>query len=154
MELKNLIKEYGKYEKKYKLPSFKEINQAFEIEKIDKESEILLKVIRKIMVEKIVNSLGFVEMLLNPMNAPRMYHAYIKNIQEEDKKCIDKIYESFSEISTLSLEREVDYDEKKEAELIIQIFKVWNKMKPEFQKILKNLKDPSESKQKDRSYFG
>ena len=72
MELKDLKKEYSDLAEKYKLPSFKELNENFEIEKIDKDTEILLRDVRKVMMEKIVNSLGFLEMFLNPMNAPRM----------------------------------------------------------------------------------
>ena len=89
MDLKELKKHYEILSKKYKLPSFKELNEDFDIEKIDKESDILLKVVRKVMMEKIVNSLGFIEMLLNPMNSPRMYHAYLNSMSVEDKKAID-----------------------------------------------------------------
>ena len=154
MELDELKKEYGGLEKKHKLPSFSEVNQIFDIEKIDRESDVMLKTIRKVMVDKIMSSLGFVEMLMNPMNAPRMYYRYIKNMSEEDKKSLDNIYESFSEISTLSLEREIDYDEKGEVGLIKYVFKIWNDMRSEFRRILKNIKNPGEGEKKDRNYFG
>ncbi|MFH1425373.1 MAG: hypothetical protein ABIG28_01420 [archaeon] len=154
MEVDELKREYEKYEKKYDLPLFGELNGIFEIEKIEKESEILLKLVRKIMVEKIVNSLGFVEMLLNPMNAPMMYHAYLRSMDEQDKKIIGEIYEKFSVISVDSLEREIEYDEGKEAELIKKIFKTWSGVKEGFNRVLKNVKNPVVGERKERGYFG
>jgi len=155
MELDELKKEYSDLEKNFELPSFDIMNNIFEIEKIDKESEILLKVIRKIMVDKVINSLGFVEMLMNPMNSPRIYHGYIKNMSKEDKEALEKIYEEFSMISIDSLEREIHYDEKEEAELIKKIFKIWSESTGKFKKILKNIKNNSDNNEKkERNYFG
>ena len=56
MELNDLRNDYSKLEVKHILPSFKELNESFEIDKIDKESDALLRVVRKVMMEKIVNS--------------------------------------------------------------------------------------------------
>jgi hypothetical protein len=155
MELEEFKKAYEKLVKKFNLPNFDKLNQAFEVEKVDKVSEILLKVIRKIMVEKIVNSLGFVEMLMNPMNAPRMYHSYIKNMSKEDKEALDYIYEEFSKISIDSLEREIYYDEREEAELIKKVFKIWMEVCEKFKRILNNMKNNSGSdERKERNYFG
>ncbi len=155
MELKDFKNLYSELGKKYDLPSFKELNENFEIEKIERHSETLLRAIRKVMMEKILSSLGFVEMLLNPMNAPRMYLSYIRSIGQEDRECIDKIYSSFSEVSVLALDAEIDYSEKTEAELIKKILVTWKKAQPEFRKILTKMKIPSNSKaKKERSYFG
>lgn len=155
MELKEIKKEYEKLAMKYKLPGFGELNENFEIEKIEIESDTFLRAVRKIMMEKIVNSLGFIEMLLNPMNAPRMYLNYLRVMTLDDKNSIDKIYSSFADLSVLSLEREVDYDEKAEAELIKKIVKTWNEAKPEFRKILTNIKKPNSTDlKKEKSYYG
>lgn len=155
MELKDLKSLYSEIGKKYDLPSFKELNENFEIEKIDRSSETLLRIIRKAMMEKILSSLGFVEMLLNPMNSPRMYLSYIRSMGQEDKEVIDKIYSFFSEVSIAALEAEIDYNEKKEAELIKSILATWKKAQPEFRKILSKMKSPSNNKvKKERSYFG
>ena len=56
MELKDLKKEYGKLEKKHKLPSFKEVNETFEIDKIENESDCLVREVRKIIMDKIINT--------------------------------------------------------------------------------------------------
>lgn len=154
-EIKDLEKDYEVFEKKYKLPSFKELNENFEIEKIDRESKTLLRTIRKVIIEKLVNSLGFVELLLNPVNAPRMYYAYLKTLTQDDKKEIEKIYSVLSDVVLSAIELEIDYDEKAEAEMIKRIHSDWDSVKPAFRKILGNMKKPEagESK-KERSYFG
>jgi len=72
MDLEQLKKDYSAYEKKYKLPSFKELNESFEIEKIERQSDILLRIVRVIMMEKVIATQRFVESLLNPANAPRI----------------------------------------------------------------------------------
>ena len=155
MELEELKKKYEGLSGKYKLPSFKELNENFEIDKIEMDSDALLRSVRKVMMEKIINSLGFVEMLLNPMNSPRMYLSYIRSMGQEDKKCIEDIYGALAEVSVAALEAEINYSEEREASLIKEILKVWNKIKPEFNTILKNMKSPAGNNiKKDRSYFG
>ncbi|MBI5803626.1 hypothetical protein HY450_00105 [Candidatus Pacearchaeota archaeon] len=155
MELKELKKEYEVLKKKLDLPSFKELNEDFEIDKISKESGTLIRAIRKIVMEKIVNSLTFIEMLLNPMNAPRMYHPYIQSITSEDKERIDKIYLTLAEISIESLKCEIEYKEKKEADIIKSSFKIWQTLKPDFLAIISKIRSPNSSSQKkERNYFG
>lgn len=155
MEIKELKEQYKSLEKKYGLPSFKELDECFEISKIENSADTVLKSVRKEMMDKVVSSLGFVEMLLNPMNAPRMYHAFIKSMTVEEKDSLEKIYISFGELNLLSLAREIDYDEKGEAELLKKIFGVWTEMKPEFRRIISGLLKPnSKLEKKDRSYFG
>lgn len=155
MDLSLLKSDYAKLEKKYKIPNFKKLDECFEISKLDTDTDTLLRAIRKLMMEKIVNSLSFVEMLSNPMNAPRMYMNFIKNMTSEDRKGLDKIYSGLSELSIFSLERELDYDEKKEAELIKEIFKRWENLRPDFRKILKSMQKPNASVSKrERNYFG
>jgi len=153
-ELKDLKEEYRKFEKKYGLPGFEKINQDFDIEKIDKESEIFLKHVRKVMMEKVVNVLGFLEMLLNPMNAPRMYMVYVNSVSDEDRKKIGEIYNKLSELVLISLESEVEYHENNEAEVINKIFSVWNSVKNDLKGILSDMKKPSVNVRKEKNYFG
>lgn len=155
MEFDELKKSYNSLTKKYKLPSFEEIDNDFEIHKIDKESETLLRSIRKQMMEKIVNSVGFVEMLLSGMNAPRMYFSYMKVMSQEDRKGLENIYKEFSELIIFSLELEVEYNEQSEAELIKKIMETWQDARGDFKKVLQNILKPNNSQiKKERSYFG
>jgi hypothetical protein len=155
MELADLKKAYGELARKYKMPGFQELNENFEIEKIDKESECLLRLIRKVMLEKIVNSFNFAEFLLNPLNAPKMYLPFIKTMTLDDRKEIEKIYSGISELLLQTLDIEVDYSEKKEAEMIKKMLERWNELKPSFRKIFANMKKPNrQNGTREKSYFG
>ena len=154
MELIDLKKQYEPLSKKHKLPSFEKLNEDFEIDKIDRETDFLLRLVRKTMMEKIINSLGFIEMLLNPVNAPRLYLGYIKSISQEDKEKIDKIFEALADLSLNSLSLELSSDESKEAELIQKIFSKWNELKPDFNKIMDDMKNPKAVSKKEKSYYG
>ena len=155
MEVEEFKKKYLQIGKRHKLPSFDELNLDFEIDKLDKDSDNLLRAIRKIMMEKIVNSMGFLEMLVNPVNAPRMYIPYVRTMSVEDKKIIDEIYSSLAELSVLSLELEIYSGEGEEAVLINSVFEKWKEIKPKFRQILKSMKAPRNfSEKKERSYFG
>src|SRR3989344_540910 len=118
MDISELKRRYSVLEKKHRLPSFKEINENFEIEKIDKEHECLLRAVRKAIMDKIVNSVAFFDMLVNPSATPRIYMSYVRSMSSEDRKIIEEIYDKLSEISFISLELEINYSEKGEADLI------------------------------------
>lgn len=154
MDIDQLKKAYEILEKKYKLPSFKELNENFEIEKIRRGHDLLVRIIRKTMMEKVINSLGFSEALLNPVNAPRIYLVYIKSMTAEDKSDLDKIYSTLSELVINSLGLEIDYSEKEEAEMINKIVKAWNSIKPSFRKVIAKMQNPVASVSKEKSYFG
>ena len=155
MDLKSLKKDYDVLAKKYSLPSFDELDRDFEISKLDKENDFLLRAVRKLMMEKIVNSINFLEMLINHANAPRMYLPYIKTMSIEDRKLIEDIYNSLSHLTLMSLDLEINSTEEFEAKLVEKVFVDWNKMKPNFSKIVGNIKKPKRSLiKKDRSYFG
>ena len=154
MKLEELKKNYSILEKKYKLPSFSKLNEDFGIETLRKGEELLLRNIRKTMLEKIINSLGFAEMLLNPVNAPRMYFVYLKSVSSDDKKDIEKIYSVLSDILLASSKLEIEYSEKGEAEMIARIVKDWNSIKPLFIRVIEHMQNPVSSVPKEKSYFG
>ena len=153
-DLKNLKEDYDELEKKYKIPSFKEMNEEFEIEKIDKKSDCLMRIVRKVMMEKIINSLNFLEIFLNPANAPRIYFGYLKSMSLDDKQIIEDMYGKIGELSLKSLSMEIGYDEKKEAEMVKEAFLLWNSLKPKFSKIIHNVRNPGQVNNKEKSYFG
>jgi len=154
MKLEELKKSYSILEKKYSLPSFSELNEGFGIEILRKGEELLLRSIRKTMLDKIVNSLGFAEMLLNPANAPRMYFVYLKSMTVEDKKDIEKIYSVLSDIVLASSKLEIEYSEKGEAVMINKIVKDWNSIQPLFINVIEHMQNPVSTPTKEKSYFG
>ena len=109
MDLQELKKRYLEIEKKHKLPPFSKLNEDFEIDKIDKDTGYIARAIRKAMIDKIVNSLNFIEMLLNQMNAPRLYIPFLRTMNGDDKKLMDDLYARLGGLSLISLELEIDY---------------------------------------------
>ena len=84
--LEKLKKDYEKLQKKYKLPSFQQLNEEFEIERIaEHETDILLREIRKAITEKAVAFLRFLEFLINFSAAPFFLLSVIKHLVASDK---------------------------------------------------------------------
>jgi hypothetical protein len=154
MNLKELKKKYAELTGKFKLPSFSELNENFEIEKIRRGEETLLRTVRKTMMEKIVNTMSFLEFLLNPINAPRVYLGYVKSMTQEDRREIDGVYGKLADIMLGALKLEIDYSEKGEAEMINTTLKIWNETKPGMRKIMVDIEKPASFEKKERSYFG
>lgn len=155
MELKQIKTEYMNLQKKYNLPDFALINQDFEIEKIDKESEMFSRIVRKHMMDKVVNLLNFLEMFSSTNPVPKIYMSFMKSMNSNDGKLIDKLYDSFSKISLQAMKIELNYNEKQEAELIKQIFSTWNNNKKDMQLLVDRIALPSPIvEKKEKSYFG
>lgn len=156
MELKELKENYKVLEKKYKLPKFKDANNFFEIDRIENESDNLLRDVRKVMMEKVVNYIRFLEMMVYPMQAPPMFSFLIKEMTPEEKKNVESLYSSLVELEVFALKLEVEYVEKNEAEAIKKIHKTWSGLKDNLLSVFalmeKNWKKSSEKKEK--SYFG
>ena len=147
--------QYNSLAKQYSLPFFNSLNNDFEIEKISQESITLLRAVRKVMIEKVFNILSFLEMLLNPVNAPRTYLSYIKSMTNEDRKEVEKIYSAFGALTLRALPLEIDYSEKREAEMIKDIQKIWSDAKKDVSKLLEQIAMPVTSlAKKERSYYG
>ncbi len=157
MELSELKAEYEKLSRKHKLPSFKELNEIFEIERIEKESDLLLRQVRKVMMDKIVGYIRFSEMLLNPSQAPLSYMSMAIDMSNEIKESVRKIYKTFIELELKALEKEVDYSEDEESAIIIDIYQTWNKLKGEMKKVMSALEaswNADKPLRKEKDYFG
>ena len=148
-------KKYEVLAKKYKLASFKDVTEQFELEKIDIDSDCFPRIVRKTMMDKVVNSLSFLDMLLNPVNAPRIYLPFIKSMTQDDKKIIEKLYDVFAELSLACLSLELSYTEKKEADMIKKIYDKWESIRPDFIVLMEKIAKPQNSvSRKEKSYFG
>ncbi len=152
--VKELKEDYNMLIEKYKLPSFEKINEIFDIEKIDRKSEILLKIIRRIMIEKVGNVLNSLEMFMNPVQVPIMYHGFLKSMSAEDKKLIERVYTELAELVFDSIECDFKYDEKKEGEMINKLLEGWNLVSKDLEVLINKIKNPSKGEKKERSYFG
>ena len=160
IEIENPIEllksEYKKLSDKYNLPSYKEMDEDFDINKIDSIEDTLLRDIRKLMFSKFASVLNFVELLLNPTNGS-MFHMYlVKGINTEEKNSLNNLFESLGSIEIESFSLDINYSEKNEAAYIKESYEKWQKMKPELDKIISSIKLnwKKVSSKKEKSYYG
>lgn len=154
--VQKLKEKYNPLKKRYSLPEFEFLNENFEIERIEPESEILLKVIRKHIAEKIFFVLRSLELFINPQNAPVFIFKIIKLMNEEEKEAVRLLYDKVSGFEIESFGLEADYDEKKEAEFIKSFSKEWKVISEGLKKLYKSMRDNHQKdlKKQSRSYYG
>lgn len=152
--LEEIKKEYDLFRKKYSLPEFTKLNEVFDIEDLaEYESEFLLRRIRKIISEKISGYLRFFEIILNPSNAPIFFFKVIKKLDNEDKKNLTRIYEKLGNIEIELVRLDLDYDEKKEAEFIKDIYNVFSEIKPDVLEIIDKMLNSGNKEERDKSSY-
>jgi len=155
VDLDELKKAYNKFKDKYDLPEFTKLNEYFDVEEVNLDTEFLLRKIRIVISEKITNYLRFFETILNPSNAPIFFFKVIKKLDSKDKENLSKIYEQLGNLEIEMVRLDLEYDEKKEAEFIKNIFKVFSQIKVDVLRIINKMLDNSENKREDKSsYFG
>jgi len=155
-ELETIKEKYEQVKDKFKLPTFEQLNDDFDISKIECNTETVLRDIRKVMITKFSSVLNFVELLLNPTTGS-MFHMYlVKGVNGIEKDILKELFATLGEIEIESIEREINYNEQKEAEFIKNKFKQWQEMKLSLNKIVSSLKSnwKQAAIKKDRSYFG
>ena len=156
-ELLKLKKEYSKLASKYNLPKFEILNQKFDIEKLaGRETDMLLREIRRAIMEKAVTYFKFVEIFLNPGTAPMFFLAMIKRLNGIAREPLEEIYVELGKLEIESIELENSYDEKKEAEFIKSVNQKWDNISKKFTELLEkiNFSLKARDEKKDRSYFG
>ena len=155
--LEKLKEEYEKLQKKHKLPSFKELNEDFHIEKIaESETEILIREVRKFIGDKLANYMRFVENLLNPTNAPMFIFSFIKLIDSEDKKRLSEIYKELMKKEVEFIKTDLAFNEEKEAQLIKESYEFWQTVKKDMLKIIEKIQNrwDEKSETNNKGYFG
>ena len=156
MELKELKSRYNKLAENYKLPSFKEVNECFEIDRIERETDCILREVRKIMMDKIISYIRFIEMMINPAQAPPMFMMFVKRVSDEERKVLEKVYKNFIELELQSLKLEIDYDEKEEVKAIKKIMNVWYDTNKDLKFIIEIMEKNwrSGENKREKGYFG
>ena len=156
-EVETIKQEYEKLSKKYKLPNFKELNEDFDVGKIDCcNTETILRDLRKIMVGKFASLLQLVELLLNPSNGSMFHMFLVKGVNGNEKEDLNKLFQILGTIQIDSFSLDISYSEKAESNFIISSFKSWNEIKPLLITIINSLKKNWKEKtnKKNKSYFG
>jgi len=155
--LTELKKEYGDLQKRYSLPSFEKLNEEFDIERIiDKETDFLLRGIRRNISQKAINFMQFLEGLINPNFASMAALSLLKSINEKDKELINKCYEKIFDLELKSLMLEIEYNEKAEAEFIKTSAKAWEEIRADLKQLINNAEKVWRKKMSEEklNYFG
>jgi len=158
----DIKKEYEKIKQKYGLPSFEEMNNEFEIERLqERDSDLFIRRLRRNMVEKVVHMLKFLEIMINPSSAPIFIHDIIGSINDETKKVIEKLYEEGCKIEMRSFALELISTEKDEIEFIKYVLKKWTDMKKDVEKLNQEIdkawikkEEKKEEKKRQNSFTG
>ncbi len=158
MGLSELKNKYSALQKKHSLPGFKEMNEDFYIEKIaENETDILIREVRRMVGDRLANYMRLLENLLNPVNVPMFVFSIIKLLGSEEKKKISDKYKELIKNEIKFLERDLEFNESKEAEFIKESFELWQDIKkdlaPVFEKVEKNWK-PNADSTETKGYFG
>ena len=156
-KLTKLKEDYEKLRKRHNLPSFKELNEDFQIEKAaETETEILIREVRRFVGDKLMKYMRFIESLLNPVNVPMFIFSIIKLIDAEEKKRLSEIYKKLMKKEIKFIELDLEFNEEKEAQFIKDSYELWQEMKKDMlmvmDKINKRWDDKFEANNKD--YFG
>ncbi|MEM4703012.1 MAG: hypothetical protein QXP53_00815 [Candidatus Pacearchaeota archaeon] len=157
VSLSEIRKKYKKLESKYKLPSFSDLNEEFEIEKVqERETEFLLREIRRAMSDKVIAFLRFLELFLNPVTAPLFVLVALKNMSIQDKEKMESLYQELVRVEIKSIILDIEYSEAEEAKFIKEIYAKWKEVKKELGEICKEIEKVHEksSEKKSKSYFG
>ncbi|MEX2017584.1 MAG: hypothetical protein WD876_03870 [Candidatus Pacearchaeota archaeon] len=157
-DLEKLKKEYGELRKKYSLPEYSKLADDFNgIERAsDVETDYLIREIRRYVADKLFNFHRFVEALLNPQGVPMHIFSMIKTLGPDEKKKLSDIYKEIAKIELMVMEVDLDFSEKKEAELIKYSFDIWQKIKKDFSEVLAVVRKNWDVKADEgrRDYFG
>jgi len=155
--LDKLKLEYNKLKEKYNLIDFSEMNKILDIEETDVETEFLLRKIRRVVSDKIAGYLRFIEIILNPANAPMFFFKLIKNLGEGDKKELTDVYELLGKFELEIVGLDLDYNEEKEADFIKRVYSVFsNEVSKRLLDVVKKMGNGSSGEKKinSGSYFG
>ncbi len=153
---KDLFEEdYKKFE--FELPDLRKLKEDFDVEKVyDKDSEFLLRSIRRVVSEKITAYSQLFETLMNPSSPPMFIYSLIRNLEEKDKELVKNVYSQLTKIQISAIKLDTIYSEKGEAKFILDTFNAWQDVKEDvyalFDRLEKSSGDEKESVR--RAYLG
>jgi hypothetical protein len=153
----NLEKEYSKFKDKYNLPSWSNLSEDFDVNKVEeKEPTYLVRAIRRAMNEKFSAYLHLVELFINPNNPPLFVMSAMRNVNGSEKEIVKGLYKELSKMQIEVMRLDTAYDEKKEAAFVSSTFNQWQKMKPKMLQLIEKLGEglEKEDESKKTGYFG
>jgi len=155
--LKNLKEKYSILQNKYDLPSFEEMNNEFQIEKIAEfETDLILKEARKYIIDKLFGYLRVLESIITPSNAPMFVFAMAKALGIEERQRVIELYKKISKLEVEIIRLDLEYSEQKEADAIKKYYLFWKELKKEFIEIMEIINKNWDNKVEEngKGYFG
>jgi hypothetical protein len=156
-DLNDLKESYKLLQSRYSLPSFTELNEDFQIEKVTMiETELLLKEIRICITNKFFSYLRFLESIINPANASMFVFAMAKTIESKDKEKVITLYKQLSRLEVDFIDLDLKYSEQREADAVKKYYQLWREMKKELLSIVEIIKKNWDNKVEDngKGYYG
>jgi len=154
----NLKKEYEKYQNKYSLPDYDGIDDEFELLYITDIAEIKfpLRFMRRRMNDKLVWICNIIQSIIQPNPSSIINLEESNFFSKENKIHLSNILRELMQIERRSLALDINQNEKEDAELIKEIYKVYKKLKPDINKISEKMLEcwKTERKLEKGHYFG
>jgi len=137
----NMEETYAKFAKKYKLPEYKDINQALELSAMkDIHEEFLIRTLRRRLVDVLFSWTNYLHNLVMPNQNNLISVNEYQQFTDDDRNTMTKIMTQLMILARQSASLEIFLDEKKDANYINTAWKEWAQIKKELQKIVdKNL---------------
>lgn len=156
MEIKH---EYEGFVKKYKLPSYEELDNEFELLYFTNIIEIsyVLRFVRRRINDRLSAFTSILQGFLQPNPGSPINLEESSFLDENEKKKIVILIRELMNIERMNTLLDLDFDEKKEAEFIKNAVNKWFELKKEILELLKKVKKGWESKVSEESkepYFG
>jgi len=130
---------YEELQKKYNLPSYKEINKDFELS-IMEEEKFLLRQVRRKIAEKVEAYSKMIEPILMPeSNQASMYECQL--VTEEEKSKLYKLFKKMLYFDRFSIETSVNETNEQTAKFINEFWGEWSSIKSELSELFKKLKE-------------
>ena len=155
--LEDFKEAYSELQAKHNLPSFKDMNEEFSIERMaEVELDLPLREIRRFVSDKIRNYERFIEAIINPSNANMFIFTLIKAISAEDKERLSEVYKKLVRREVDLIEMDIQYNEEKEVKFINEFYSEWQGIKLVLLEILGkiNANWDKEVEKTSKGYFG
>jgi hypothetical protein len=149
-------KEYEKLRVKYNLPSYRRLNNAFELDLLESD-KLLLKQIKKRIREKFEGIALFIIPLIQPRADDWVSIQEYKNCSEKDRKELSKLLKKVMILGRKFSEAHFLQDDKHDAKFITIACNEWEELRKPLAKFALKLQDcwkKDDPKKETRSYLG
>jgi len=132
---------YAALQKKYSLPSYDLLNQAFELLYITPICHIdfPLRFVRRRMVDKIGMICNFLQTMLQPNPSWLIYLKESSFFTADDRQQMSDLLRQGMQWERESMLLDVDHDEQADARFIKDVFQRWKKFKEQYASLAKKL---------------